>query len=156
MKNLWRAARIAQSRLMKSASGRSCQTIARANRRLKFMAANCRLRLTTNRRLRGRRDRENEMTDKLRKAAQDVVAWDDWAHSTDRVWNSLPLEYVGMSEAVEALRAALAETPSVDALIAEIDEVCFDENSGGYFHRLDIGGAELSEILDKYRARGGA
>lgn len=41
------------------------------------------------------------MTDKLRKAAQDVVAWGDWAH----------LEYVSMSEAVEALRAALAETP---------------------------------------------
>ena len=46
----------------------------------------------------------------------------------------------------------LAAPPSVDALIAEIDEVCFDDNSGGYFHRIDICGAELSEILDKYRS----
>ena len=42
--------------------------------------------------------------------------------------------------------------PNIDALIAEIDEVIFDEYSGGYFHRLDIGGAEITDVLDKYRS----
>jgi len=41
----------------------------------------------------------------------------------------------------------------VDALIAELREVCFDEQSGGYFHRLDIGGAEISEVLDKWSTK---
>lgn len=48
----------------------------------------------------------------------------------------------------------LAERAKVDALIAEIDEVIFDEYSGGYFHRLDIGGAEITDVLDKYRSTG--
>lgn len=40
----------------------------------------------------------------------------------------------------------------VQALIGEIDEVIFDEYSGGYFHRLDICGAEITDVLDKYRS----
>ena len=41
--------------------------------------------------------------------------------------------------------------PSVDALIAEIDELCFDEASGGYFWPESIHPSVLKELVDKYR-----
>lgn len=49
-------------------------------------------------------------------------------------------------------RCAEVAQAEMDALIAEIDEAIFDEYSGGYFHRLDIGGAEITDVLDKYRS----
>lgn len=49
--------------------------------------------------------------------------------------------------------ATETNTPSIDALIAEIDGLCFDEASGGYFWPESISPSELKAITDKYRSK---
>lgn len=82
----------------------------------------------------------------------------DSAEVAQEYVNKLELAQKFNLEAVQESCAGLAmlslnERAKMEALIAELREVCFDEQSGGYFHRLDIGGAEISEVLDKWSTK---
>ncbi len=87
------------------------------------------------------------MTD-LRKAVIDVL--DSYAAiNATETSECYSFALCSHEQSIEALRTALAETPSIDALITEIDILEIVERDGRDWLRFH----EVQDILDKYRAK---